>query len=142
MKNVVLSQVFHRALMRFHNIANCRVGGESTHKSSSFSYTSLFGTINIQLLHCLDSFLVFVLYSRLLGHLLTAWVCHWPRIGRAWDASPRGSPVRRANRDLLEAFRQPHCLSIDMADGTKIYNGVTESIDYAITSHCPTLEFL
>ena len=50
------SHFFCSALMGFHHIANWRVGGESVHNSSSFSYISLFGTINIQILNCLDSF--------------------------------------------------------------------------------------
>ena len=41
--------------MGFHRIANWRVGGESTHKPASFSYMSLFGRINIQILNCPDS---------------------------------------------------------------------------------------
>ena len=42
--------------MGFGNIANWRVGGKSTDKYASFSYTSLFGRINIQILNCPDSF--------------------------------------------------------------------------------------
>ena len=56
---LVFSHVFRRALMGFHHIANWRVGGKSAHNASSFSYTSLFGTINVQILNCLDSFLIF-----------------------------------------------------------------------------------
>ena len=52
------NNVFRSALMGFHHIANWRVGGESAHNSSSLSYISLFGTINIQILNCLDSFLI------------------------------------------------------------------------------------
>ena len=52
------SHVFGSALMGFHNIANWRVGAESAHNSSSFSYISLFGTINIQILNYVDSFLI------------------------------------------------------------------------------------
>ena len=52
------SHVFRSALMGFRHIANWRVGGESAHKSSSFSYISLFDTINIQILNCVDSFLI------------------------------------------------------------------------------------
>ena len=48
--------VFRRALMGFHHVANWRVGGKPAHNAPSFSYTSLFGTINIQILSCLDSF--------------------------------------------------------------------------------------
>ena len=48
---------------------------------------------------------------------------------------------RRPYQDLLEAFRQRHCISTDM-NGTKIDNGFAELIDYAITHHYPTLEFL
>ena len=53
------------------------------------------------------------------------------------DALPK-----RAYQELLEAFRQRHCISIDLADGIKIGNGFTELIDYTITHHYPTLEFL
>ena len=51
---------------------------------------------------------------------------------------------KRAYQELLEAFHQRHCISINLADasGTKIDNGFTELIDYAITHHYPTLEFL
>ena len=45
-------------------------------------------------------------------------------------------------QELLEAFRQLHCISTNLADGTKLDNGFTELIDYAITHHYPTLEFL
>ena len=41
-ERVGLSHVFHSALMGFDRIVNQRVGCESTHKSASFSYTSLF----------------------------------------------------------------------------------------------------
>ena len=51
------SHVFRSTLMGFHHIANWRVGAESAHNSSSFSYIALFGTINIQILNCVDSFL-------------------------------------------------------------------------------------
>ena len=53
------------------------------------------------------------------------------------DALPK-----RAYQELLEAFRQRHCISTNLADGTKLDNGFTELIDYAITHHYPTLEFL
>ena len=55
------SHVFRSALMGFHHIANWRVGGESAHDATSFSYTSLFGTTNIEVLNYLDSFLIFEL---------------------------------------------------------------------------------
>ena len=45
-------------------------------------------------------------------------------------------------QELLEAFRQRHCISINLTDGTKLDNGFTELIDYAITQHYPTLEYL
>ena len=38
------------------HIASWRVGAESAHNSSSFSYIALFGTINIQILNCVASF--------------------------------------------------------------------------------------
>ena len=44
--------------MGFHT-ANWRVGGKSTREASSFSCASLFGTISVQVLNCLDSFLIF-----------------------------------------------------------------------------------
>ena len=47
------NNVFGSPLMGFHHIANWRVGGESAHDATSFSYTSLFGTINIQVLKLL-----------------------------------------------------------------------------------------
>ena len=47
-----------------------------------------------------------------------------------------------AYQELLEAFRQRHCISINLADGTKLDNGFTELIDYAITHHYSTLESL
>ena len=55
------------------------------------------------------------------------------------DALPK-----RPYQELLEAFRLGHCISIDMRDGTKLQvgNGFTELIDYAITHHFSTLEFL
>ena len=53
------------------------------------------------------------------------------------DALPK-----RAYQELLEAFRHRHCISINLADGTKPDNGSTELINYVITQHCPTLEFL
>ena len=53
------------------------------------------------------------------------------------DALPK-----RAYKELLEAFRQRHCISINLTDSTKIDNGFTKLINYAITHHCPTLEFL
>ena len=53
------------------------------------------------------------------------------------DALPK-----RTYQELLEAFRQRHCMSINPTDGTKLDNGFTELIDYAITQHYPTLEYL
>ena len=55
------------------------------------------------------------------------------------DALPK-----RAYQELLEAFRQRHCISINLVDasGTKIDNGFTKLIDYATPHHYPTLEFL
>ena len=53
------------------------------------------------------------------------------------DALPK-----RASQLLLEAFHQRHCISINLTDGTKLDNGFTELIDYAITQHYPTLEYL
>ena len=47
-----------------------------------------------------------------------------------------------AYQELLEAFRQRHYISINLIDGTKLDNGLTELIDYAITQHYPTLEYL
>ena len=47
-----------------------------------------------------------------------------------------------AYQELLEAFRQRYYISTNLADGTKLDNGFTELIDYAITHHYPTLEFL
>ena len=44
-------------------------------------------------------------------------------------------------QELLEAFRLHHCISTKI-DGTKLDNGFTELIDYAITQHYPTLEYL
>ena len=49
---------------------------------------------------------------------------------------------KRTYQELLEAFRQRHCISISLTDGTKLDNGFTELIDYAITLHYPTLEYL
>ena len=40
-------QRFYSALVEFYHIVNWRVGGESTHKSASFLYTSFVGRINI-----------------------------------------------------------------------------------------------
>ena len=40
--------------MGFHHIENWTVGGKSAHNALSFSYTSLFGTINIQILNVMD----------------------------------------------------------------------------------------
>ena len=57
-KNVRKNNVFPCALMGFYHIANWRVGAESAHNSSFFSYIALFGTINIQILNCVDSFLI------------------------------------------------------------------------------------
>ena len=48
----------------------------------------------------------------------------------------------RAYQELLEAFRQRHCISINLTDGTKLGNGFTELIYYAIAQHYPTLEYL
>ena len=55
-------------------------------------------------------------------------------------------------QELLEAFRQRHCISIDITGDTpksnpdgpfaKLGNGFTELIDYAIGHRYPTLEFL
>ena len=53
------------------------------------------------------------------------------------DALPK-----HAYQELLEAFRQRHCISINLIDGTKLDNGFTELIDYAITQYYPTLEYL
>ena len=53
------------------------------------------------------------------------------------DALPK-----RPYQELLEAFRQRHCISINLTDGTKLDNGFTELINYAITHHYPTLQFL
>ena len=47
----------------------------------------------------------------------------------------------RPYQDLLGAFRQRHCISTDRK-GTKLDNGFAELIDYTITHHYPTLEFL
>ena len=44
-------------------------------------------------------------------------------------------------QELLEAFRLHHCISTKI-DGTKLDNGFTELIDYAITQQYPTLEYL
>ena len=57
-KNVQKDSVFRSTLMGFHHIANWRVGAEFAHNSSSFLYIALFGTINIQILNCVDSFLI------------------------------------------------------------------------------------
>ena len=48
---------------------------------------------------------------------------------------------KRPYYDLIQAFHQRHCISTDM-NGTKLDNGFAELIDYAITHHYPTLEFL
>ena len=53
------------------------------------------------------------------------------------DALPK-----RAYQGLLEAFRQRHCISINLNHGTKLDNGFTELIGYAIAQHYPTLEYL
>ena len=53
------------------------------------------------------------------------------------DALPRC-----AYQELLEAFHQRPYISINLADGTKLGNGFTELIDYAITQRCPALGFL
>ena len=39
--------------------------------------------------------------------------------------------------DKFYSFRQRHCISIDLTDGTKLGNGFTGLIDYAITHHYP-----
>ena len=44
--------------------------------------------------------------------------------------------------DKFYPFRRRHCISIDLTDGTKLDNGLTELLDYAITHHYPTLRFL
>ena len=44
--------VFRRASMDFHRIANRRPRGESTRNCAPFSYTSLYGVINCQILNC------------------------------------------------------------------------------------------
>ena len=36
-------------------------------------------------------------------------------------------------QELLEAFRQRHCISINLTNDNKLDNGFTELIDYAIT---------
>ena len=51
-----VSPIFHGALVNFYCIANQKLGGESTYSSTPFSYTSLFGMINCQILNCLRSF--------------------------------------------------------------------------------------
>ena len=56
---------------------------------------------------------------------------------RSDDALPK-----RTYQELLEAFRQRHCISVDLTNVTKVDNGFTELIDYAITKHYPTLEYL
>ena len=53
------------------------------------------------------------------------------------DALPK-----RIYQELLEAFHQRHCISINLTDGTKVDNGFTELTDYASTQHYPTLEYL
>ena len=53
------------------------------------------------------------------------------------DALPK-----RTYQELLEAFHQCHCISINPTDGAKLDNGFTELIDYTITQHYPTLEYL
>ena len=58
------------------------------------------------------------------------------------DPNSGGALPKRAYQELLEAFRQRHCKSINLADGTKLDNGFIELIDYAITHHYPTLGFL
>ena len=49
---------------------------------------------------------------------------------------------KRTYQELLEAFRQPHFISINLTDGTKLDNGFTEIVDYAITQQYPTVEYL
>ena len=53
------------------------------------------------------------------------------------DALPK-----RTYQELLEAFRQRHCISINLTDGTKLDNGLTKLIDCEVTQHYPTLECL
>ena len=53
------------------------------------------------------------------------------------DALPK-----RVYQELLEAFRQRLCISINLTDDTKLDNGFTGLIDFAITHHYLTLEFL
>ena len=45
--------------------------------------------------------------------------------------------LKRTYQELLEAFRQRHCISINLTDGTKLDNVFTELIDYAITQRYP-----
>ena len=49
------------------------------------------------------------------------------------DPGSDGTLPKRAYQELLEAFRQRHCISTNLTDGTKLDNGFTELIDYAIT---------
>ena len=50
------SHVFRSASMDFHRIANRRPRGESTRNCAPFSYTSLYGVINCQILNGPGSF--------------------------------------------------------------------------------------
>ena len=63
-------------------------------------------------------------------------------MGSSSDPDSNDALPKRAYRELLEAFRQRNCISIYLADGTKIGNGFTKLIDYAIAHRYPTLEFL
>ena len=56
MENRRFLQRFYSAPTGFHRIADWRVGGESTHKSASFLYTSFVGRINIQMLNYSEIF--------------------------------------------------------------------------------------
>ena len=55
-KGVVFWHIFHSASMNIHCIANRRVGGDSTHKFVSFSYTSFLGATNTQIFNWAESF--------------------------------------------------------------------------------------
>ena len=50
------SDVFRGASMDFHRITNQKPGDAATHNFESFSYTSLCGVINRQILNCAGSF--------------------------------------------------------------------------------------
>ena len=89
------NNIFRSALMGFHHIANRTVEGESAHNSSSFSYFSLFGTINIRVLNCLDIFLICFFYPdhwQTPGHPRIAWVRVWPRTANPLNDCP--TPAR------------------------------------------------